>query len=55
VYACMCVRVCLCVSVSLWVFMGVGGLLCCISLLFLASVRHFVLLLKYERWHINKI
>ena len=35
--------------------MGVGGLVCCISLLFLASVRPFVLLFKYERCHINKI
>ena len=40
---CLCVhvrmRVCLYVSVSLWVFMGVGGLVC-----FIIVVRHFVLL-----------
>jgi len=54
---CVCVGVCACVClyvyVSLWVFIGVGGLVCFI-MLFLASVRHFVLLLKYEKCHINK-
>ena len=55
---CLCVNVCvlcvwvcmsLCLSGYLWGWEGWYVL----SLLFLASVRHFVLLLKYERWHKN--
>ena len=46
----LCVCVCLCLSGYLWGWEGWYVLS-----LFLASVRHFVLLLKYERWHANKI
>jgi len=50
---CVCVCVCLYVSVSLWY--GGGKVYLFSSLLFLASVRHFVLLFKYERCHLHKI
>jgi len=50
---CMCVHVCVClfVSLSLWVFMGVGGFVCFIIVVFSLCEA----LLKYERCHTNKI
>jgi len=49
---CACVSVCLCVSLGI----NGGGRVCMFyHCCFLASVRHFVLLLKYERCHLNKI
>ena len=52
VFVCACVSVCLCVSLGiLWGWDGWYIL----SLLFSASVRYFVLLLKYERCHTNKV
>ena len=52
---CMCVHVCVCLSPYLSVYLWGWEGWFVLSLLFLASVRHFVLLLKYERCLINKI
>ena len=51
----VCVRVCVCMSPFLSGYLWGWDGWYVLSLLFLASVRHFVLLLKYERCHINKI
>ena len=47
--------VCLCVSGYLWGWEGWRFFLFVLSLLFLASVRHFVLCFKHEKYHINLI
>ena len=47
---CVCVPVCLCVSLGIY---GGGRVSMFYHCCFLASVRHFVLLLKYERCHIK--
>ena len=53
---CVCVFVCECVSGYVPVFWGWGGGgVVSVLMLFLASVRHFVLLLKYEKCPINKV
>jgi len=51
---CVCVFVCVCLSLCLSGYLwGWEGWY--VLSLFLASVRHFLLFLKYERCHINKI
>ena len=57
VHACVwvCVHVCICLSPYLSGYLWGWEGWYVLSLLFLASVRHFVLLLKYERCHTNKV
>ena len=54
-YVRACVRVWVCLSPYLSGYLWGWEGWCILSLLFLASVRHYVLLLKYERCHTNKI
>ena len=53
--ACVCVHVCVCMSLCLSGYLWGWEGWYVLSLLFLAYVRHFVLLLMYEKCHINKI